>query len=65
LPELRAEELVDRVEQVVDVLLRWANVLDVAVVTVVGRTDQSASEPRQREDRAPVADRHDGAADER
>jgi len=40
-------------------------VLELALVVVVGRADERASEPRQREDRASAARRDDRAADER
>ena len=55
-------------EQVVDVLLgrRDVVVVQLAAEVVVGRAQQRAPEPRQREDRAPAAGRDDrAAADER
>ena len=64
-PSSVREELVDRVEQVVDVLARGPDVLERALVVVVGGADQRVPEPRQREDRAPAAGGHDRAADER
>ena len=64
-PERRAEELVDRREQVVDVVVGGLHVIEVALVVVVGRADERAPEPRQREDRAPAAGRHDRAGAQR
>ena len=64
-PERRAEELVDRGEQVVDVLVGRQHVLELAVVVVVGRADERLAEPWQREDRAPAAGRHDRAGAQR
>ena len=60
--EVGAEELVDGLEQVLDVLAGGLDVLERALVVVVGRADQRVPEPRQREDRAPAAGRHDRAA---
>ena len=51
------EELVDRVEQVRDVVVGRAHVLDVALVVVVGGADERLPEPRQHEDPAPAARR--------
>ena len=53
------------VEQVVDVLAGGLDVLERALVVVVGGADQRVPEPRQREDRAPAAGRDDRPADER
>ena len=50
--EVGLEERVDRVEQVRDVSLADARVLEAALVVVVGRPDQRLPEPGQREDRA-------------
>ena len=55
------EERVDRLEQVGDVLVGRAHVLDVALVVVVGRADQRLAEPRQHEDPAPARRRDDRA----
>ena len=60
-----AEVRVRRVEQVGDVLVARRDVVgcaEIALVVVVGRADQRAPEPRQGEDRAPAAGRHDRAA---
>ena len=64
-PERRPEERVRRLEQIVDVLRGRADVIDVALVVVVGRAEQAATEPRQREDRPPLPRRDDRAGDER
>ena len=49
--QARAEELVGRCEQVVDILARRLDVVDVALVVIVGGADQAATQPRKREDR--------------
>ena len=50
-----AEEPVDGVEQVVDVVPGGLDVVDVAVVVAVGRADERAPVPGQGEDRAVLA----------
>ena len=63
-PSVVPKNVVDRVEQVVDVLARTGSTCSSgALVVVVGRADQRVPEPRQREDRAPAAGRDDRAAD--
>ncbi len=54
-----AEERVDRLEQILDVLAGRLDVRDVAVVVAVRRADQGPPVPRQREDRPLLARRHD------
>ena len=63
--ERRAEEGVDGIEQVVDVVGGWLDVVERALVVVVGGPDERVPEPRQREDRAAGARGDDGAPDER
>ena len=60
----RAEVRVRRVEQVVEILLRGRDVVrrERPLEVVVGRAEQRAPEPRQREDRPPAAGRDDRAA---
>ena len=55
------EERVQRVEQVLHVLVGRLHALDVALVVVVGRADERLAEPRQHEDRAPSPGRRDHA----
>ena len=57
--DLGAEEGVDRVEQVLDVVLAGPRMVDVAVEVVVGGPDQGPPVPGQGEDRPPLAGRDD------
>jgi hypothetical protein len=50
--ERGGEEVVDRADQVVDVLVAWRDVLERAVVVVVGGADERPAEPGQHEDGA-------------
>jgi hypothetical protein len=59
--EGRPEVVVDRGEEVVDVVAGRADVVDVALVVVVGRAHEDAAQPGQHEDRAPAARGDDGA----
>ena len=60
-----AEEVVDGLEQVVDVLGRRLHMLEVALVVVVGGADKRASQPGKREDRPSTTRRHDRATHQR
>jgi len=61
-PKVGGEELVDRGQQVVHVLLGGRDVIEAALVVVVGGPDQGAPEPGEGEDRALLPGGHDGAA---
>ena len=66
LRQLGREELVDGLQQVLEVLVGRLDVVEVGRVVVgVGRPDQRAAQPRQREDEAPAAGRDDRADVER
>ena len=64
-PEGRPEEAVDGGQEVVHVLGGGLDVIERALVVVVGGAHQRVPQPRQREDRAPAGGGDDGAADER